>query len=69
MQPLPYDLISSSPESGGERTVEIVLKRNGTPFFFQLQGRQLSKQLLNDVFVFFSFKTAGAVNENSAGLQ
>src|SRR5262245_15123405 len=50
-------------------TIKTVAERQRISFRFQTQGRQLGKELANDMFVFFWLKTACAVNQSAAGLQ
>src|SRR5438132_3892517 len=61
--------LSDATKSRGECAVKVIDKWDGAALFFQLQGRHLPKQFLNNVLVFFSFKAARAVDENSVGLQ
>src|SRR4051812_3072099 len=59
--------LSCSNQSRGECTIKTVAERYGIFFRFEHQARQLGKESANDVLVFFAFKTACAVTENSDG--
>src|SRR5437879_10839031 len=55
--------LSDATKSHGECAVKVIDKWEGAALFFQLKGRHLTKQLLNDVLVLFSFKAPRAVSD------